>query len=61
MKQTPLKAALLKATVQHNGKPILTCKKALQLAEKFGITPKRVGTLCNKENIKIRQCQLGCF
>lgn len=61
MKANLLKSEVLKAVVNRNEKPILSCKKALQLAEKHNVTPKRVGALCDKENIKIRQCQLGCF
>jgi len=61
MKTKLLKSEVLKAVVNRNGKPILSCKKALRLAEKLKVTPKRVGAICNQENIKIRQCQLGCF
>lgn len=61
MKTSLLKSEVLKATVMRNGKPILSCKKALWLAGKFNVSPKRVGALCDKESIKIRQCQLGCF
>ena len=61
MKANLLKSEVLKAVVSRSGKPILSCKKALQIAEKLKVTPKRVGALCDKENIKIRQCQLGCF
>lgn len=61
MKTSDLKRAVLKAVVNRGGKPILSCKKALTLADKFGVTPRRVGALCDRENIKIRQCQLGCF
>ncbi|MEI7880178.1 MAG: hypothetical protein WCI95_04800 [bacterium] len=61
MQQTELKEAVVKATVKRNGKPILTCKKALLLAGKFDVTPKQIGKLCDSESIKIRQCQLGCF
>jgi len=61
MNTNTLKETLLKATVQRDGKPIITCKKVLRLAEQFNVTPRRVGNLCDRENIKIRQCQLGCF
>jgi hypothetical protein len=39
----------------------LSCAKALELAEQFGVRPARVGALCDAEGIKIRQCRLGCF
>jgi len=61
MNANTLKAAVLKATVKQNEKPVISCKKALRLAEEFHVTSKRIGSLCDKEGIKIRQCLLGCF
>ena len=39
----------------------LTCAGALSIAEKFGIEPLEVGSICNDRNIKLCKCQLGCF
>ncbi len=39
----------------------LPCAAAMQLAREFDMTPKQVGELANKLNIRIATCQLGCF
>jgi hypothetical protein len=48
----------IKRTVK-DGK--ITCKEALELAERLGINPAIVGNVLNKMKIKIKGCQLGCF
>lgn len=42
-----------------NGK--LPCAVAFQIAKELKVSPKAVGDACNKLNIKVRSCQLGCF
>lgn len=44
-----------------DGKQKLSCIDAFEVAEKFNISKKEVGTICNNEGIKIYGCQLGCF
>ena len=39
----------------------LTCAEALTIAEQFGVDPLEIGSICNDRNIKLCQCQLGCF
>jgi hypothetical protein len=39
----------------------ISCKKALDLAEKNNISPKALGNLLNDTKIKVASCQLGCF
>lgn len=39
----------------------LPCASAFQLAKEFNLTPKQVGDMANKLNIRIASCQLGCF
>jgi hypothetical protein len=39
----------------------IPCAAAFKLAEDLGITRSRLGELFNELNIKIIQCQLGCF
>ena len=39
----------------------LPCAVAFQIARKLKVTPKQVGEVANKLNIKIASCQLGCF
>lgn len=42
-----------------NGK--LPCAVAFQIAKELKVSPRRVGETANKLEIKISQCQLGCF
>jgi hypothetical protein len=39
----------------------LPCAVAFQIAKKLKVTPRQVGDAANKLNIKIANCQLGCF
>jgi len=61
MKPITLRNVLLKAAALRDGKRVITCTKALALAGKHGVSPGRIGKLCDDANIKIRQCKLGCF
>ena len=42
-----------------NGK--LPCGTAFKIAEQLNVSTKEVGEACNKLNLKISSCQLGCF
>jgi hypothetical protein len=39
----------------------LPCAVALGIAKKLKVSPRQVGDTANKLNIKIKNCQLGCF
>ncbi|SFL50040.1 hypothetical protein [Candidatus Frackibacter sp. WG13] len=39
----------------------LKCKVAQELAEELGVSTRRIGEIANEVNIKIKNCQLGCF
>lgn len=52
-----VKEALLKAAPE--GK--ITCSAARKLADTLGVPPGVIGDACNKLNIKIHGCALGCF
>ena len=39
----------------------LPCAVAFELARKFKVTPRQVGDTANRLEIKIVNCQLGCF
>lgn len=39
----------------------IKCPQAFAIAKKAKVSPRTVGDYCNKNNIKIRGCQLGCF
>ncbi len=42
-----------------NGK--LPCSVAFRMARKLKVSPREVGDMANKLNIRISTCQLGCF
>ncbi len=37
------------------------CSMCFKIAEDFGISKKEMGQVMNEINIRINQCQLGCF
>ena len=39
----------------------ISCAAAMRLAEELVISRQDMGRLLNELNIKIKQCQLGCF
>jgi hypothetical protein len=39
----------------------LPCAVAFQIARELKVSPKEVGEACNRLQIKVRSCQLGCF
>ena len=39
----------------------LPCRKAIAIAEEAGLKPADVGKACNELEVKIVECQLGCF
>jgi len=50
-------AAVRKAS--DNGR--LTCEKAHELGKEMDVPLTEIGEVCNELNIKIKDCQLGCF
>jgi hypothetical protein len=38
-----------------------SCRSLLALAERLGAEPADVGRACNEMDIRIYECQLGCF
>lgn len=63
-KEKQLVDAILKSADtgrEQNGRTSLTCAGAFKLAKEFETEIIKIGRLCNKHNIKIRKCQLGCF
>jgi len=53
--------AILKKTFKDGEKVKLPCAAALRIADQFGIKPSEITGICNDQNIRICQCQLGCF
>jgi len=39
----------------------ITCAQAHDLIETYDITFGDIGAYCDKHNVKIKNCQLGCF
>ncbi len=39
----------------------LPCKNALDYAAQQGLNPAQIGKVCNQNEIRIVNCQLGCF
>lgn len=60
-KEDTLVEAIMKKTYEDGGKTKLSCAAALQFARQFGVKPSEVGAVCNEQNIRISNCQLGCF
>ena len=39
----------------------INCVQAFGLAKELNVSLKRIGDICNEQDIKIHNCQLGCF
>lgn len=39
----------------------LPCSKAFEISNTYGISKMEIATYCQKNSVKIRGCQLGCF
>ncbi len=52
---------LIKQVTAASEENRISCKVAMEIADKNGIPRKTMGELLNKLKIKIRGCQLGCF
>lgn len=52
-----IREALLQAAPEGR----ITCEAARKLAETLGVDPGQIGAACNRLNIKIKGCALGCF
>lgn len=60
-KEEDLIKAVVERAKEADGKKQLSCAEALELAREFGVGIIEVGRICNREKIRIRNCQLGCF
>lgn len=56
-----LLAAIWENTTEREGRATLGCPEAFDLAERFQVEVPEIGEICNREDIKIVRCQLGCF
>jgi len=55
------KDKLIAAVTKASGDGRLTCEKAHELGKELDVPLKEIGTVCNELNIRIKDCQLGCF
>ena len=39
----------------------LPCSVALKISQKLKVSPRKVGDMVSNLNVKISNCQLGCF
>jgi hypothetical protein len=53
--------AVLDASEEQDGRKRIECARALALAKKHGVKPRDIGDICNDQDVKIVNCQLGCF
>lgn len=47
--------------VTEGEKRRINCQKAFEIAELMKVDISKIGSICDKEAIKIASCQLGCF
>lgn len=50
-----------KKIIKDGEKTKLSCSSAFEIAGELGIDVGQIGRICNERNIKICDCQLGCF
>jgi hypothetical protein len=53
--------AVLERAKEIDGRKKLACAEAFELAKEFKAEVAEIGRICNKKNIRICKCQLGCF
>lgn len=56
-----MKETVLNAVVEKGGKKKLECQKAFEIALTHRMTLMDITRVCNENDIKISNCQLGCF
>ena len=52
---------VIEAAMEVKGVKKLSCGEAFRLAGELEIHVSEIGRICNKQKIKICNCQLGCF
>jgi hypothetical protein len=60
-KEEDLVVAVLERARESDGKRGLTCAEAFELAREFQAEIIEIGRICNRQDIRICKCQLGCF
>ena len=60
-KKEDLINAVLERAQEIDGRKKLACAEAFELAQKFEVEVIEIGRICNRNNVRICKCQLGCF
>jgi len=53
--------AVLERARDSDGRKQLKCTEAFEIAKEFEADIIEIGRICNRHNIRIYKCQLGCF
>lgn len=53
--------AVLERAQDSGDRKKLTCTEAFQIARELNVEVAEIGRICNRQNIRICKCQLGCF
>jgi molybdate transport system regulatory protein len=61
MEEKDILEAVKNKTYEENGKLKLSCASAFKIAGELKVGLSRIGDICNREGIRISNCQLGCF
>ena len=61
MKEKEILEKVINAAEEIGGRKKLACKMAFSLSAEYGIPLIDIAKYCNKGDIKICSCQLGCF
>lgn len=52
---------VLQYCIVKEDRKYLTCEMAFKIAQEMEVNVTNIGILCNKNDIKIKSCQIGCF
>ena len=61
MEEVELRDIVRAASFEEDGGMKLACATAFELAAKHGVALLDIAGVCNRENIRFCNCQLGCF
>jgi len=61
MNSAQVEEAVLAVARREDGQKQLSCARAHVLAEDLVVTLREIGDYCQTNDIKITDCQLGCF
>ena len=61
MDKEELSKAVIERAQEIDSRKKLACIEAFNLAQEFEVEVIDIGRICNRNNIKIHKCQLGCF